>query len=93
MKKHIWIWYILSVLLCAAGIMWEDRLGKLDIVFILLGIGLLLFTVVRHCVGMAPRCPNCNAVIPAGHKRTMARQIDGVVPCESCGTLVRIRYS
>ena len=42
---------------------------------------------------MAQRCPNCNAIIYSGSIRTLARQKDGLVRCEKCGTLVRVIHS
>lgn len=93
MKKAYWICYILSVVLCIIGIFCRDWLNILDKVFVLLGVGLFLFTLVKHCISMAPRCPNCNAIIYSGHIRNIKRQKDGIVPCEKCGSLVCAIYS
>jgi len=92
-RKGYWACYALSFCLLLSGIIFRDRLILLDKVFVLLGAGLFLLVFVRHCVSRAPRCPNCNAVIFSGHIRTIARQKDGRVPCEKCGSLVRVKHS
>ena len=93
MKKAYCFNYLLSLCLCVMGIVFRNQLDFLDKIFVLLGVALFLFTFVRHCDSKAPRCPNCNAVIYSGHIRNIARQRDGVVPCEKCGSLVRVNHS
>lgn len=93
MKKVYWMCYILSLVLCLVGILCRDWLNILDKVFVLLSVALFLFTFLKHCTSLAPRCPNCNAIIYSGHIRTIKRQKDGIVPCEKCGSLVRVIHS
>ena len=93
MKKAYWVCYIISFALCLVGILCRDWLNILDKVFVLVGVPLFLFAFVKHCISKAPRCPNCNAIIYSGHIRTIVRQKDGMMPCEKCGSLVRIMYS
>ena len=93
MKSLYWIGYALSVCLCTAGILLKNRLNILDIVFVISGIALLLFTFAMHSIRKAQRCPNCNSLIYKGHIRSFTRQqSDGVVPCENCGILVRVNH-
>ena len=87
------MYYIISLVLCLVGILCRDQLNILDKVFVLLGVVLSLFTFAKHCISKAQRCPHCNAVIHSGHIRTTARQNNGIVPCEKCGSLVRVNYS
>lgn len=75
------------------GAVFRDWLHVLDIVFILLGVALFLLTFWRLCIGRAQRCPNCNAVIHSGHIRTIAGQENGMIPCETCGSLVCVNHS
>lgn len=93
MKKAYWICYILSLCFCVIGIVFRNWLNILDIIFVLLGVALLLFAFMQHCISKAQRCPNCNAIIYSGHIRTIARQKNGVVPCENCGNLVCVNHS
>ena len=90
MKKKYRLHYIFSLVLCLRGLLSYSLSGMINIVFILLGIVWFLITFIRHCISMAQRCPNCNAIIYSGHIRTIARQKDGLVCCEKCGTLVRV---
>ena len=92
MKKAYWVCYIIALALCLVGILCRDWLNILDKVFVLLGVALFLFGFVKHCISKAPRCPNCNAIIYSGHIRTIVRQKDGMVPCEKCGSLVRVNH-
>lgn len=93
MKKGYWICYLLSVCFCVAGILCRDRLNVLDIALVILGIVLFLLAFGKHCISKAQRCPNCNAIIYRGHIRIIVGQKDGLVPCEKCGTLVRVKES
>lgn len=93
MKKEYWIWYVLSIILCGIGVFCREWMNVLDKVFVLLGVALFLFGFVKHCISMAPRCPNCNAIIYSGHIRNIIRQKDGTVPCEKCGSLVCVDHS
>lgn len=93
MKKAYWIYYALSLCLCIVGIACRDRLNILDKLLVLLGAALFLITFARHCISKALRCPNCNTVIYTGHIRTVLRQQDGLVKCDKCGSLVRVKHS
>ena len=93
MKKAYWVCYIIALALCLIGILSRDWLNILDKAFVLLGVALFLFAFVKHCIGKAPKCPNCNTVIYSGYIRTIARQKDGLVPCEKCGSLVCANHS
>ena len=92
MKKVYWVCYIISLALCLVGILCRDWLNILDKSLVLLGVALFLFAFVKHCISMAPKCPNCNATIYSGHIRNIKRQKDGMIPCEKCGSLVRINH-
>lgn len=93
MKKTYLIGYLVSFCLCMISIIFRNHLNILDKVFVFLAVALFLFTFLRYCTSKAPRCPNCNAVIYSGHIRNVARQRDGVIPCEKCGSLVRVNHS
>ena len=90
MKKVHLMGFVLSACFVALGVIFYSWLKVLDIILILLGIALFLVTFWEFSVSKAQRCPNCNGVIYTGHIRTIARQKDGVVQCEKCGTLVRV---
>ena len=92
MKKSYLICYIVSMFLFLVGIFCRDCLDILDKVFVVLGVVLFLFGFVKHCISVAPRCSNCNAIIYSGHIRNIKRQKDGTVPCEKCGSLVRVNH-
>ncbi len=91
MKKEHIICFVLSVCFVAVGIVFRAVLNVLDIILVLLGVSLFLITFWRVCVSKAPRCPNCSAIIHSGHIRTIARQKDGIIQCEKCGSLVRVK--
>ena len=93
MKKAYIMGYIVSVCFCVVGIVFRERLNILDVILVLLGVAVFLFTFARHCFSKALRCPNCNATIHTGHIRTISRQQDGTIQCEKCGALVRVDYS
>ncbi len=93
MKKSHWLCFVLALILCAVGIGCRNCLIVLDKVFVILGVALFLFVFVKHCFSKAQRCPNCNAIIYSGHIRTITSQKDGIVPCEKCGSLVRVNHS
>lgn len=93
MKKAYWVCYIIALVLCFVGILCRNWLDILDKAFVLLGVALFLFAFVKHCISKAQRCPNCNAIIYSGYIRTIARQKDGMMPCEKCGSLVCVNHS
>ena len=93
MKKAYLVCYVISLALCLVGILCRDWLNVLDKVLVLSGVALFLLAFMKHCISKAPKCPNCNAVIYSGHIRTIARQKDGLVPCEKCGSLVCVDYT
>lgn len=93
MKKEHIICLVLSVCFIAVGIVFRAVLNVLDIILVLLGVGLFLFSFLRLCISKALRCPNCSAIIHSGHIRTIARQKDGIIQCEKCGSLVTVDYS
>lgn len=90
MKKGNAALFALSLCCIAAGVALHDRLHEASALLIVPGVALFLFALLRFCLSRAPRCPKCGAVIYRGHIRTIARQRDGLVPCEQCGTLVQI---
>lgn len=93
MKKLYWLGYSLSLVLCLVGIAFHNWLIVLDKIFVILGVALFLFALLKHCISKAQRCPNCNAIIYRGHIRTIAKQKDGIVPCEKCGSLVCVNHT
>ncbi len=93
MKKHIWICYVASICFCVAGAVFRDRFNVADILFMVSGVVLFLVAFACHCMSMAKRCPNCNAIIHTGHIRTIVRQKNGMIKCEKCGSLVRVKYN
>ena len=86
------MWYSLAVILCAIGIGCRHWLAVLDKVLVFAGIAVFLLTFTRHCISKAKRCPNCNAIIYTGHIGTIAKQKDGMISCEKCGSLVCVDY-
>ena len=90
MKKHHWLWYGVSVCMIAVALLLRDQLRILDSILVFSGTALFLATFWGHCIRKAQRCPNCGTVIYTGHIRTIAKQRDGLIPCEKCGTLVLV---
>lgn len=93
MKQSLWIWYLLSLCFVMIGIVFHTWLNVLDILLVFSGVALFLFTFWRHCISKAKRCPNCNAVIHSGHVRTISRQENGMIRCETCGSLVCVNHA
>lgn len=92
MKKAHWFGFIAAFCMVVTGLLLRNVLHVLDIVLVIAGISLFLFSLLLLGIRQSPRCPHCGTVVYRGLP-ALLQQRGGMLPCRKCGVPVCVDHS